>query len=42
LEDRISALLASLTGITMVKVAVEVLSDPKSNTAMERLALLEL
>jgi hypothetical protein len=42
LEDRINALLASLTGMTIVKVAVEVLSDPKSNTAMERLALLEL
>jgi hypothetical protein len=42
LEDRINELLASLTGMTIVKVAVEVLSDPKSNTAMERLALLEL
>jgi hypothetical protein len=42
LEDRIKALLASLTGMTMVNVAVEVLSDPKSNTAMERFALLEL
>jgi hypothetical protein len=39
LDERINAVVEVLDGIVMVKVVVEVLSDPKSNTAIERFAL---
>jgi hypothetical protein len=42
LLDLISAVVAVDAGIVMVKVPLQLLSEPKSNTAIERLALLAL